>query len=59
MEQCYTSEEVCQMLKISKKSLDLACMQGRIGYSKPGRRRIFTESDIEAYLASSRREVAA
>lgn len=58
MEKFYTSKEVCDILRISKITLDRICMEGKIGYSRPGNARVFREKDIEAYLERNRNEVA-
>lgn len=59
MEKYYTSKEVCDLLHISKITLDRICMAGKIGYSRPGNARMFRQQDIEAYLERGRKHEVA
>lgn len=49
-----TVEETCEHLHISRTKLHELIADGRIPSYKPGKRRLFKTSDIDAYLQTTR-----
>lgn len=55
-EQMLTTEEVAAVFRVPKKTIDDWCLAGKIGYSKPGRGRLFPKSEVERVLQNSFRK---
>ncbi|MFL2595114.1 MAG: helix-turn-helix domain-containing protein [Flavobacteriaceae bacterium] len=54
-EAIWTSKEVCKILDISKRTLDQYCYNGEISFYKPKKKRMFKQSDIDAFLQKGKR----
>lgn len=55
LQQVYTLEEAAEYLGLTPKTLQKRAYQRQIGYTNSGRRMMFFESDIMAYLHSRRK----
>jgi excisionase family DNA binding protein len=56
MEKLYTTQEVVDLLSVSKHTLAMWCSNGAISYRRIGRSRRFTEGDITAFVESRKKE---
>ena len=50
----YSSNEACEYLKISKKTLDNLCSANEIAYFQPRGKRYFMKEDLDAYIKKNR-----
>lgn len=49
-----TTAEACAFLKVCRKTLYKFRMEGKIRYSKPGRKVLYKQTDLEAFINSRR-----
>ena len=53
----WTSKDVCNILGISIRTLDEYCSNGEISYYKPKKKRLFKQSDLDAFIDKGRRRL--
>ena len=53
----WTSKDVCKILGVSLRTLDEYCSNDEITYCKPKKKRLFKQSDIDAFMNKGRRRL--